>query len=181
MPLKGVDSWLGSLFPSSQAVSGPPRHQSLRVHFLRGPCRWANRARRGGRRRGQSRAGTNAPLAPGSQPPHLRNGPAAPGSTCVPRGRVHTALAPAAHPDSASSLAPSSWGLLHGTSSKTPSLTALPSVCPLCECVHVCECECECMCVCMCVSVCVSACVSVCVSVCACVSACACQCVCACV
>ena len=169
MPLKGGDSWLGSLFPSSQAVSGPPGNQSPRVHFLRGPRRWANRARRGGRRRVQSRAGTNAPLAPGSQPPHLRNGPAAPGSTCVPRGRVHTALAPAARPDSASSVAPSSWGLLHGTSSKTPSLTALPSVCPLCECVHVCECECMCVCMYVCQCVCMR------------VSACACQCVCACV
>ena len=79
-------------------------------------------------------AGTNAPLVPGSQPPHLRNGPAAPRSTCVPRGRGHTTLAAAAPLDSGSSLAPSFCGLSHGTSSKTPSLTtlhqyALPCVC----------------------------------------------------
>lgn len=146
VPLKGGDSWLGPLFPSSQAVSGPPGHQSLRVHFLRGPHRAAEpgaplgkQGQEGREAEGpvpgwqKPRAGTNAPLAPGSQPPHLRNGPAVPGSTCVPRGRGHTALAPAAPPDSVPSLAPSFWGLLHGTSSQTPSLTALPSVCPLCE------------------------------------------------
>ena len=146
-PLKGADSWLGPLSPSSQAVSGPPWHQSLRAHFLRGPTerqspghRWANRARQSGRRRGQSRGCTDAPLVPGSQPPHLRNGPAAPRPTCVPRGPGHTALAAAAPPDSGSSLAPSFCCLSHGTSSKTPSLTTLHPYALPCGCVCVCVC-----------------------------------------
>ena len=149
-PLKGADSWLGPLSPSSQAVSGPPWHQSLRAHFLRGPTerqspghRWANRARQSGRRRGQSRGCTDAPLVPGSQPPHLRNGPAAPRPTCVPRGPGHTALAAAAPPDSGSSLAPSFCCLSHGTSSKTPSLTTLHPYALPCVCVCVCVCVCS--------------------------------------
>ena len=146
-PLKGADSWLGPLSPSSQAVSGPLWHQSLRAQFLRGPTerqspghRWANRARQSGRRRGQSRGCTDAPLVPGSQPPHLRNVPAVPRPTCVPRGPGHTALAAAAPPDSGSSLAPSFCCLSHGTSSKMPSLTTLHPYALPCVCVCVCVC-----------------------------------------
>ena len=180
MPLKGGDSWLGSLFPSSQAVSGPLGHQSPRVHFLRGPHRAAEPGAPLGK---QGQAGREAegpvpgwhqcPSGPRILASSSEKRPAAPGSTCVPRGRVHTVLAPTARPDSASSLAPPFWGLLHGTSSNTPSLTALPSVCPLCECVHVCVCQCVCACVCECVCVCMTVCAHVCCEWC-CVSAHAC-------